>query len=113
MKGVVHSTAVSSTKRNQITIAPNPELGSSVAFSSIFHSSYDKCFLNMECCNYFPISIPFVFLDVIVFTCFFPLIIIANYGSTLVIVKMSTSLKCEELWNVGVCAAHLKGHRGE
>ena len=36
MKGVVHSTAVSSTKRNQITIAPNQELGSSVAFSSIF-----------------------------------------------------------------------------
>lgn len=111
MKGVAHSTALPSAKKNQITVAPELEPGSSEPFSSILHSSYDKCFSNMECCNYFPISIPFVF-SVMVFTCFLPLIIIANYRSTLVIVKMSTSLKWEEFWNVEVCAARLKG-RGQ
>lgn len=93
LKGVAHSTALSSTKKNQITIAPNLELGSSVPFSSICHSSNDKCLLNVECRNYFPIRIPFV----MGFTCFLPLIIIANYRSTPVIAKMSTSLKWEEL----------------
>lgn len=96
LKGVAHSTALSSTKKNQITIAPNLELGSSVPFSSICHSSNDKCLLNVECRNYFPIRIPFVF-SVMGFTCFLPLIIIANYRSTPVIAKMSTSLKWEEL----------------